>query len=320
MATGLLMRSATLRQLRAFSLVARHHSFMQAAAELHLTPSAVSMQIRELEQAAGLPLFDRHAKTVTLTQAGEVLLVDVQHALRALQHADDALSRLRQHAASPVRVGMVSSAEYFLPRLMAQFREHHREVDLQIVVGNRDQLVACLQRGDVDLAIMGSPPESLVPRALAFAEQPLGIIAAPEHALALTRAVPPPALAEHEFIVREPGSGTRAALERFVTEQRIELPLRREVTGNDAVKQAVMANQGLAFMSLHAAALELQSGLLVSVDVVGMPLLRRWFVVEAEPAAHREQAQALRSFIVDRGTAGSVLSRGPGTRVTGALH
>jgi DNA-binding transcriptional LysR family regulator len=304
------MRGATLRQLRAFSLVARHHSFMQAAAELHLTPSAVSLQIRELELAAGLPLFDRHAKTVKLTQAGEVLLVDVHQALQALQHAGDALARLRRHTSAPVMVGMVSSAKYFLPRLMAQFREQHPEVELQIVVGNRGHLVESLRRGDIDLAIMGSPPDEMAARAVAFAEQPLGIIAAPEHRLARARAVPPPALSEHEFMLREPGSGTRAALERFVRDQKIELPLRRELTGNDAVKQAVMANLGVAFLSLHAAALELQGGLLVSVDVQGLPLRRSWFVVEAEASPLSAKAQTLQRFIVDRGTEGSVLSRG----------
>jgi DNA-binding transcriptional LysR family regulator len=314
------MRGATLRQLRAFSLVARHHSFMQAAAELHLTPSAVSLQIRELEQAAGLRLFERHAKTVTLTSAGEVLLLDVRQALQALQHASDALERMHRHPDRPIHVGMVSSAKYFLPRLMAQFREVHRDVELQIFVGNRGYLVDGLRRGEIDLAIMGSPPDELAPRAVAFAEQPLGIIAAPEHPLARAFAVPPTALSEHEFILREQGSGTRAALERFVSEMNIELPRRREMTGNDVVKQAVMANLGVAFLSLHAVALELQGGLLVSVDVVGLPLVRRWYVVEAESSSLSDQTGALRRFIIDRGTVGSVLARGMAAEAPAALH
>jgi DNA-binding transcriptional LysR family regulator len=296
--------------MRAFALVARHSSFLHAAAELHLTASAVSLQIKELELAAGMPLFDRHSKAVSLTQAGEVLLVDVQQALRALEHASQALSRLRKRATGLVTVGMVGSAKYFVPRLMARFRELHREVRLQIVVANRDGLIESLHRGQVDLAIMGMPPGALAAHGEAFAVQPLGIIAAPEHELAQARAVPPQALAGHEFILREPGSGTRAALERFAEEQGLVLPLRREMTGNDGVKQAVMANLGLAFLSLHAAALELQSGLLVTVDVVGLPLVRRWFVVEADPATSSDAARALRCYIVDHGTEGSVLARG----------
>jgi DNA-binding transcriptional LysR family regulator len=304
------MRAATLRQLRAFSLVARYHSFKQAAAELHLTPAAVSLQIRELEVAAGLSLFDRQAATLTLTQAGEVLLVDAHQALQAMQHADDVLAPLRRRSAAQIHVGMVSSAKYFLPRLMAQFREQHPEVMLEIIVGNRDHLVENLRRGEVDLAVMGAPPDEMASHAMPFAEQPLGIIAAPEHPLAQARAIPPPELAQHEFMLREPGSGTRAALERFIKDQNIELPLRRELTGNAAVKQAVMANLGLAFMSLHAAALELQGGLLVSLDIQGLPLLRRWYVVQARTSPLSRQAQALRSFVVGRGTCVSVLAHG----------
>lgn len=135
------------------------------------------------------------------------------------------------------------------------------------------------------------------------------MIAAPEHVLAQARAVPPLALSGLEFIVREPGSGTRAAFERFLQEHAIAVPLRREMGSNDAVKQAVMANLGVAFMSLHAAALELQGGLLVSLDVVGLPVLRRWHVVVADAAPASEAVLALRDFVVDHGTRDSVLAR-----------
>jgi DNA-binding transcriptional LysR family regulator len=313
------MRAATLRQLRAFTLVARHHSFKLAAAELHLTPAAVSLQIRDLELAAGMTLFQRHTAMLALTLAGELLLADVQLALQALQHAGDTLAGMRRCSSDPVRVGMVSSAKYFLPRLIAQFRAQHAEVSLQLTVGNRECLVEQLGRADIDLAIMGSPPEELALRALPFAEQPLGVIAAPEHPLAHAGAVPPGELAQHEFIVREPGSGTRAALERFLKAQNIELPLVREVTGNAAAKQAVMANLGLAFISLHAVALELQGGLLVSVDVQGLPLRRHWYVVEAGTSPRNEPAQALSKFIVERGTDGSVLATCMSTDAAAAL-
>ena len=191
------MRGATLRQMRAFALVARHRSFVQAAAELHLTPSAVSLQIKELEHAAGMPLFGRHARSLSMTHAGTLLLPDVQLALKALQHADDVLARLRVHATGRVAVGMVSSASCFLPRMLAQFRELHHEVDLHLVIGNRDKLLNHLQSGDVDLAIMGSPPCGFTCNAEAFAALPLGIIAAPEHELACTQKIAPQDLAAH---------------------------------------------------------------------------------------------------------------------------
>jgi DNA-binding transcriptional LysR family regulator len=296
------MRGATLRQMRAFTGVAHHLSFVRAAQELHLTPSAVSLQIKELEQAAGLPLFSRQAKSISLTTAGEMLLVDVRQALEALQHADETLARLR--SARRVTVGMISSAKYFVPRLLAQFREEHGDVDTHLVVGNRDSLLGQLRGGQVDLAVMGSPPGRFEGQAEDFAALPLGIVAAPEHELAQARAIPPAALADYEFIVRESGSGTRAALERYIREQRLELPRQREASSTDSVKQAVMANFGLAFLSLHAAALELRGGLLVALDVVGLPVWRRWFVVDVAADAMRHEVRALRRFILDRGTCG----------------
>jgi DNA-binding transcriptional LysR family regulator len=315
------MRGATLRQMRAFALVARHRSFVRAATELHLTPSAVSLQIKELEQAAGLPLFGRRARSVSMTAAGELLLADVERALQALQHADESLARLRQRTTGRVRVGMVSSARYFLPRMLAQFGEQHRDVELQLVVGNRDRLLDDLRRGDVDLAVMGSPPSGFECSAEAFASLPLGIVAAPEHELASERDIAPATLAAHGIICREPGSGTRAALERFIREHKLAWPLHREMRCNDAIKQAVMANLGLAFLSLHAAALEMQGGLLVAIDVIGLPLVRRWFVVDVDASARSEPARALRRFILERGANATALARDPARGGTAAaLH
>lgn len=295
------MRGATLRQLRAFALVARHRSFVQAAAELHLTPSAVSLQIKELEQAAGLPLLNRHAKTVSLTRTGELVLADVHRALLALQHADDTLMRLRGQGNAIVSIGMVGSAKYFLPRLLAQFHEQRPDVDLRVSVGNREQLLQRMRNGEVDLAVMGAPPPELAARAEAFATQPLGIVAAPGHVLSAARAIAAAALADQAFVVREAGSGTRAAMTRFFRDARIEPPHAMEMSSNEAIKQAVMAHMGLAFLSLHAVGMELQSRQLVAIDVIGLPLERRWFVTDMESAQLGDAAQDLRRFILDQG-------------------
>lgn len=296
------MRGVTLRQLRAFSLVAQHHSFVHAAAELHLTPSAVSLQIKELEQAVGLPLFGRNSKTVSLTRAGELLLVDVHQALVALQHAEETLSRLRgKESAVVLHIGMVSSAKYFLPRLIAEYHEQRRDVEIHLSVGNREQLLEQLRRSQVDLAIMGAPPGELEAKAEAFAVQPLGIVAAPEHVLAPERAIPVAALARHEFIVREHGSGTRAATEKFFRDAMIEPPRIIEMNNNEAIKQAVMAKMGLAFLSLHTACPELKGNRLIALDVVGLPRFRRWYVVRMNAKTLSDAAEAMRRFIVDCG-------------------
>ena len=295
------MRGATLRQLRAFSLVARHHSFARAASELHLTPSAVSLQIKELEQSIGVPLFGRSGRTSCLTPVGELLLTDVNRALSALKDADTKLVRLQGGESGVVSVGMVSNAKYFIPRFLAQFHTVHPDIVLRVSVGNREQLLRQLANNDVDFAIMGQPPDGLDVRTEALAPQPLAILAAPEHALADSTAIPATALDGCDFIVRESGSGTRAAMDRFFEQSQISPPRVMELTCNESIKQAVIANMGLAFLSLHTTALELQARTLVVLDVVGLPLMRRWHIVSLRSQRASDAAESLRRFINEFG-------------------
>ncbi len=295
------MRGATLRQLKAFSVVARHHSFVRAAAELHLTPSAVSLQIKELEQTVGLPLFGRAGRSSCLTRAGELLLVDVNRAFLALKDADDTLNRLCGKETGMVAVGMVSNATYFLPRLLANFHAAHPDIEMHVSVSNRDQLVRKLANKEVDFAIMGQPPEHLSAKFEVLAAQPLGIIASPEHPLAHRRGIDAHELAEHEFIVREVGSGTRAAMDRFFNGIGISPRHLMELANNESIKQAVMANMGLSFLSLQTAGLEVKAGVLVVLDVRGLPLIRSWHVVRMGEAPLSAAAESLRRHIVECG-------------------
>jgi DNA-binding transcriptional LysR family regulator len=297
------MRGATLKQLRSFCAAARHLSFAKAAEEVHLTAPAVTMQIKELETAVGLPLFDRSAKTVALTMSGEYFLVYARRVLATLKEAEDAMARLRGAESGRITIGMVSTAKYFLPRLLARFRAEHRGVDMRLSVGNREQLVRQLHDKDVDLAVMGRPPRELETRAEPFAAHPLSVVASPEHPLATTREIAPSALADHEFIVREQGSGTRAAMEHFFREQRIAPPQVMEMTSNETIKQAVIANMGLAFLSLHTCGLELGTRQLVTLDVVGLPILRRWHIVNVRGKPLAPAAEALRYFVMDQAEA-----------------
>jgi DNA-binding transcriptional LysR family regulator len=296
------MRGATLRQLRAFSAVAQHHSFVRAARQLHLTPSAVSLQIKELEQSVGLPLVGRSGRASCLTAAGEVLLADVNRALSALKDADDKVNRLHGGETGVVSVGMVSNAKYFMPGFLARFHAVHPGIGLRVSVGNRAQLLRQLADSEVDFAIMGQPPEQLDVRSEVLAPQPLGILAAPEHRLADARAIPTAALADCEFIVREPGSGTRAAMERFFHQSQISPPLIMELPCNESIKQAVMANMGLAFLSLHTAPHELSGRTLVALDVVGLPLIRCWHVVSLRSRPMTDAAESLLGFISEFGS------------------
>ena len=297
------MRAVTIRQLRSFCAAARHLSFARAAEELHLTPPAVTMQIKELEGAVGLPLFDRSARALTLTTSGEYFLVYARRILATLKEAEDALARLRGGEIGRVTIGMVSTAKYFVPRLLARFRAGHRGVQMSLSVGNREQLVRRLHDNEVDLAVMGRPPRELDTRAESFALHPHAIIASPEHPLAHRRRIPPAALADAEFIVREPGSGTRAAMEDFFREQRLAPPRVMEMASNETIKQAVIADMGVAFLSLHTCGLEIAAGKLAVLDIEGLPLLRRWHIVNVGGKPLAPAAEALRTFMLEQGEA-----------------
>jgi DNA-binding transcriptional LysR family regulator len=296
------MRRVSLRQLSVFASVAKHLSFARAAEELHLSQPAVSMQIKDLEAAVELPLFERAGRSVRLTMPGEYLLVYARRVLATLREAQAVMKSLRGVEAGRMTIGMVSTAEYFVPRLLARFRAEHPAVEMRLSVGgNREQLVRQLRDNEVDLAVMGRPPRELDARAEPFAAHPLSIVASPEHPLARRRRIAPKALENEQFIVREPASGTRAAMEQFFRDQRIAPPLAMEMASNETIKQAVIANMGLAFVSLHTVALELSTGQLVALDVAGLPLMRRWHIVNIQAKPLSPAAEAFRYFVLEQG-------------------
>jgi DNA-binding transcriptional LysR family regulator len=235
------------------------------------------------------------------------LLGDVNRALLALKDADDIVNRLRGLETGVVSVGMVSNSKYFLPRLLAGFHSLHPGIELRVSAGNREQLLRQLVCSEVDFAIMGQPPLDLDARFEPLAPQPLGVVAAPGHPLAGERDIPVSALANQHFIVREPGSGTRAAMDRFFQEGQISPPHVIELPGNESIKQAVIGNMGLAFLSLHTAGLELQAGALVTLDVVGLPVMRCWNVVRLPSSPSSAASESLRRYIVEFG--GDFISR-----------
>ncbi len=297
------MKFSSLRQLRAFSAVARHQSFLLAAAEMHVTPSAVSLQIKELERSLRVTLFRRRGRRSSLTPDGERILADVNRALQALQDAESTAERLRQDDGGSVSVGIVTNANYFMPRLLSRFHGLNPAIDLRISVANRRQLIDSLRDGQIDLAIMGEPPTELETRCVALATQPLGILARSDHPLAARQAIEPAALGACTLLVREVGSGTRAAMEQFFRACAVVPRSVLELTSNDTIKQSVIAGLGLAFISLHTAAEELRAGQLVMLDIMGLPLLRRWNLVRLRSHALTRTAAVLEEFIAAEGGA-----------------
>jgi LysR family transcriptional regulator, low CO2-responsive transcriptional regulator len=298
------MKNVTLRQLRIFAAVARELSFVRAAEELNLSPPAVSMQIKELEAEIGMPLFDRSSRRVSLTTVGEYVLAHARRVLVAMRDAEDMVARFRGLKIGPLDVAMVSTAKYFLPRMLADFRADHPGVDIRLrVCSNRDEIAGLMQEGDVELAIMGRPPQGWRTRAEPFAMHPHVLVTAVDHRFTRMEEVPAHALTDEGFIVREPGSGTRAALDEYMHAHHLRPRVAMQMSSNEAIKQAVMSGMGVALLSLHTLGLELEYKLIGTPHVEGLPVMRRWHVVNNLAKSLSPAAEAFRYFVLERGEA-----------------
>lgn len=292
----------TFRQLQVFTEVARHGSMVRAAEALHLTPPAVSMQIKEIESQVGLSLFDRQGRTIALSTAGEYFLVHARRLLMALKDTDDAMARFRKLESGLLSVGLVNTAQYFVPRLLTRFRDEHPGVELRLRVGsNREDLVTLLQHGEVELAVMGRPPKEIATCTEPFAAHPHVFVAPPDHPILALGQAPVSALAGWPLIVREPASGTRALMDRFFQDHRMQPRIAMEMPNNETIKQAVMAGMGLGFLSLHTLGLELRSGLIQIVRLETAPVVRTWNIVHMQSKLLSPAAEALRYFILEHG-------------------
>lgn len=294
----------TFRQLRVFTEVAQQGSMSRAAESLRLTPPAVSMQIKEIEKQVGLSLFDRQGRQISLSTAGEYFLVHAKRLLANLREADNAMASFKRLEHGLLTIGIVSTAKYFVPQLLARFHEEHPGVEVRLrAMGNREQLVALMEAGDVDLSVMGRPPKEIATRSEAFAAHPLVFVCPPQHPLRGLVHAPVSAMEGHAFIVREQGSGTRAAMEAFFAAHRFAPRITMEMSSNETIKQAVMAGMGLSFMSLHTLGLELRSDLMHILDIEGTPVMRGWNVVHLRSKLLSPAAEAFRYFVIERGEA-----------------
>ncbi|MBP6671368.1 MAG: LysR family transcriptional regulator, partial [Gemmatimonadales bacterium] len=271
------------RQLRVFIAVAHQGSMARAAATLHVTPPAISMVIRDLEAQVGLPLFDREGRKLSLSAGGKWFLEHARKLMASLKEAEDAMARFRRLEEGLLTIGIVSTAKYFVPRLLARFRLTAPGVELRLrVAGNREALVNLMMAGEADLTVMGRPPRTLATRAEVFAQHPLVFVAPAGHPLLALGPLQVTDLADYSFIVREPGSGTRAAMEQYFAEQSFMPRITMDTSSNETIKQAVMAGMGLSFLSRHTLDLELRSGLLGVLDLEATPVMRTWNVVSLQ--------------------------------------
>jgi len=289
----------TLRQLQIFEAVARHSSISRAGAELLLSQPAVSMQIKQLEDQIGLKLFDFVAKRMVLTEAGLELRC---HATRFAEQTDElsaAMESLRGLGRGLLRLTAVSTPSYFLPRIIAAFTATYPGVQISLAVVNRNAAFATLADNRTDLAITGQPPKDPLIEAQHFMDNPLVVIAAPKHRLASSRTIELRELAEEIILLREPGSGTRAAVERHFATHKATFRPGGEFSTNEAIKQAVQTGLGLAIVPAQTIELELETRRLAVLPVSGFPVMRQWYVLHRTDRQLTKPAKAFRDLLLE---------------------
>ena len=289
----------TFRQLQCFSAVATNLSYTKAAKELHLTQPAVSMQIRQLEQQAGLALTEQFGKQVHLTEAGQEVFRYARSILQQVDELDTILDRLKGLSGGRLRIAAISSANYFAPRLLGTFYERFPDVSVSMDVTNQTAVLQRVVDNEVDMAIMGQPPKESQVDAIPFMDNPLVIVAPPGQRLAKRKRISLKELEKEVFLIRESGSGTRGAMERFFRQNKLKLKTGMGMGSLSSIKQGVQANLGLGLLPRGAVRVEMDLGKLVELKVRGLPIQRHWYVVLHKGKRLSVAAEAFKSLLIN---------------------
>lgn len=293
------MLPLSLRQLQVFESVARHLNHSRAAEELFLSQPAVSMQIKQAEQTIGMPLFEQVGKKLFLTDAGRELLHYSRAVVLLMQEMETVFDEMKGLEHGHLNIAVVSTANYFMPQLLAKFIQAHPRIKVSLSVANRDAVLKQLAENVADLAIMGQPPEGTDMLAEPFMQNPLVVIAAPSHALVRQKKIQPKQLASETFLLREQGSGTRGVVERFFASHHLALPAHMEMDTNEAIKQSVQAGMGLGIISRHGIELELETKRLEVLDVMHFPIMRHWHIVHRKEKRLSAAANAFKQYLLN---------------------
>lgn len=292
-----MMKNATFRQLKIFEAVARNLSFTRAAEELHTTQPTVSIQFKQLGEIVGQPLIEQIGKRLYLTDAGKELLKTCREIFDSLERFEMLISDMQGIKAGKLRLSVITTAKYFVPRLLGRFNHLYPGIEVSLNVINRQRMLQRVSENMDDLYVLGRPPEHLDVHLEPFMENPLVALAANDHPLATVRSISPLRLSEEPFLMREPGSGTRLATEQFFAEHGLKCRIKMELGSNEAIKQAVVGGLGVAILSAHTLALERHAQELVVLDVQGFPIRRYWYLAYPKEKPLSVVAQAFLAFM-----------------------
>ena len=295
------LRELTLRQLRALAAVQKHRSVTAAGKQLHLTQPAVTLQLRNLQALTGLPLIQRTSNGMLLTDAGREVLALIERIEAAIASCETSLDMIAGKTGGRISIGAVSTAKYFVPFAISGFSRLYPNVDVTLFIGNRQEIGTALRGYDIDIAIMGRPPVDIPMNVHLIGDHPHVVIAPTTHHLARKSRLALADLANETFLTREPGSGTRGLMEQLLESAHVRPKIGMAMSSNETIKQAVIAGLGIAFISAHTVATELDERRLVTLDVDGLPVVRQWFVLSRKDKVLLPPAQAMFDFLGSEG-------------------
>ena len=291
----------TLKQFRAYSAYIRMGTIKGAASELNISPPAVSQQLSLLGDNVGMPLTVKTTDGVQPSVFGKEIMLASSRIENVLEMCQHSLEKLGDKTSGRVSLGIFNSANYFAPRLIAEFKKYHPHIDIRIHIGNRDSIYKAFRNYEFDFLVAGRPPKGMEIETQEIGDHPQIIIGAPDHPLIDKRNLELREMEEESFLIREAGSGTRLVMLKLFDEAGISPRIGMEVGNNESIKQAVMAGLGVALISAHTVAAELKDGRLKEFDIVGVPIIRKWLVVRHSNIQLAPAADALCQFFVDSG-------------------
>ncbi len=290
----------TLKQLQIFDAVAETQSYTRAAERLHMTQPAVSMQMKHLEETTGLDLFERQGKKIVITSIGKEIRDHERKILKRFKRLKDYIAVI-QNKDEQITISAATTANHFVTHMMADFSRLHPKVNIALDITNRETLVSQLQDYDPDFVIMGEPPKKLDLDYQKFMKNPLVVIASPNHPLIKNQTkniIPMKEIIEMPFVVREEGSGTKAAIRRHFKQYDFIFRSSYEMSSNESIKHAVVAGLGLGIVALHTIKLELDAKKLVILNVENFPLERYWNLVSRKGKRLSPLAREFQTFIL----------------------
>ena len=290
------MIQATLHQLKVFEATARNSSFTKAAEELYITQPTVSTQVKQLTKAVGLPLFEQIGKRLHLTEAGGALLATCQEIFERLDNFEMTVADLKGTRQGRLKLGVITTAKYFIPRLLGSFCQQYPGIDIALEVTNHQKLEERMLNNEDDLYIVSQPTEDIDLCWEPFAENPIVVVARKDHPLAGMPNIPITRLNDEPFIMRETGSGTRQAVQRLFTEHQVSVRTRLELGSNEAIKQAIAGGLGISALSKHT--LISDAGELTILDIKEFPIPRHWYVSYLAGKQLSIIAEAFREYLL----------------------